>query len=136
MKTGIVLVGHGSRTEESRGIYEELAERMGDRSDFEVEVGYMKHGTPNIVNAIKGFADRGIKRIVIVPLFILPGLHVTDDIPVLLGLKDGSAPEFGYEKLELPEEVELLYAGHVGADQRLADIALDRAREVLNGRRR
>jgi sirohydrochlorin ferrochelatase len=68
-----------------------------------------------------------------VPVFLLPGLHVSEDIPVLLGLKEGESPEFGYERINVPDDVEIFYANSLGADERLADIVVDRIHESLNG---
>lgn len=131
MKTGVVIIGHGSRVPESRGIYEEIARKTQEKSGLRVRVGYMKHWRPRFTEAVKAFIEDGVDRIVVVPLFLLPGLHVKEDIPVLLGLKEGDAPEFGYEKISIPGDVEIIYARHIGADERLADVVLDRVREAL-----
>jgi len=129
--TGVVIVPHGSRTEESQGIYEAIAQKAQERIPHRVKIGYMKHGRPNIVEAIQEYIREGTKRIVIVPLFIVPGLHVRDDIPALLGLKEGVINRFGYPRMEIPEDVELLYAPHIGADDRLVDVLIDRTVDVL-----
>ncbi len=131
MKTGVVIIGHGSRVPESRGIYEEIARKAQEKSGLMVRVGYMKHWTPTFTEAVRGFLEEGVKRVIIVPLFLLPGLHVKEDIPVLLGLKEGEVPEFGYEKISIPEDVEVIYARHIGADERLADVVLDRVGEAV-----
>jgi sirohydrochlorin ferrochelatase len=129
---GVVLVGHGSRLPQSKRVYEEIARIAQEKSGLDIRVGYMKHWRPTLAEAIKSFIEEGKKKIVIVPVFLLPGLHVVEDIPVLLGLKEGKSPEFGYEKIRVPEGVEVLYANSLGADERMADIVLDRIKEVLN----
>lgn len=91
----------------------------------------MKHWKPTIAEAVNYFVEKGLKKIIVVPLFFVPGLHVTDDIPLLLGLKEGKLPEFGYEKLRLPDDVKIVYARHIGADDRLAEMVVDRVREVM-----
>ena len=131
IKTGIVVIGHGSRVPESRGIFEEIVRKAGETSGLKVRVGYMKHWKPTFTEAVMGLIKEGVKRVVVVPLFILPGLHVQEDIPVLLGLKEGEVPEFGYEKMKIPKDVEIIYARHIGADYRLAGVVLDRVKEVL-----
>ncbi len=130
MKTGIVIVGHGSRTKESIGIYEEIARITSEKSDLDVQVGYMKHGRPTLIEAVEGFIENQVKKIIIVPLFLLPGLHVKEDIPILLGMKEGLTPEFGYDKVDVPDDVEIIYAKHIGADERLADVVIDRIEEA------
>lgn len=134
-KTAIIVVGHGSRVKQSKGIYEEVARKVREKSGIEAQAGYMKHWRPTITETINAMVEKGIKKIAIVPLFLLPGLHVTEDIPVLLGLKEGELPEFGYDKIKIPKDVEILYARHIGADERLADVVLDRVKEVLKGSR-
>lgn len=129
--TGVVIIGHGSRVPESRGIYEKIAKKTEELSGFKVRVGYMKHWRPTFTEAVKSFIEEGVKRVVVVPLFFVPGLHVKDDIPILLGLKEGNAPEFGYEKMTIPEDVEVIYARHIGADERLAAVVLDRVKEAI-----
>jgi sirohydrochlorin cobaltochelatase len=129
--TGVVIIGHGSRLPESKGIYEEIARKTEEKSGFKVRVGYMKHWSPTFTEAVRSFIEEGVKRIVVVPLFFLPGMHVKEDIPVLLGLKEGEVPEFGYEKITIPEDVEVIYARHIGADGRLADVVMDRVQEAM-----
>jgi sirohydrochlorin cobaltochelatase len=133
MKVGVVIVGHGSRVPETRGIYEAIAGIVRARSGYEVRVGYMKHHRPNLLEAVQGLIDEGYRRIVVVPLFIVPGLHVRDDIPILLGKKDGEVPEFGYSRVNAPPGVEIIYADAIGADPRLAEVVLDRVSKALNG---
>jgi len=135
MKTGVVIVGHGSRLAETKGIYEAIARIVQAQSGYEVRVGYMKHHHPNLVEAVEGLIKDGFKRIVVVPLFIVPGLHVRDDIPILLGKKEGEVPEFGYSRVNAPEDVEIIYTEAIGADPRLAEVVLDRLAKALNGSR-
>lgn len=135
MKTGVVIVGHGSRLAETKGIYEAIAGIVQAQSGYEVRVGYMKHHRPNLVEAVEGLIKDGFKRIVVVPLFIVPGLHVRDDIPILLGKKEGEVPEFGYSRVNAPEDVEIIYTEAIGADPRLAEVVLDRLAKALNGSR-
>ncbi len=124
---GIMLVGHGSRLKDGNLIYERIAEMVREKTDFEVEVGYMKHGR-SIKEAYENLVKKGVKKIVVVPLFLLPGLHVTEDIPIILRLKEGEAEG---EKIDPVEEVEIIYTEPIGADNRLAEIVVDRVRRYL-----
>ncbi|WP_457555249.1 CbiX/SirB N-terminal domain-containing protein [Candidatus Pyrohabitans sp.] len=133
-KTGVVIVGHGSRLKETRGIYETIASAVQTESGYETRVGYMKHHRPNLVEAVQSLIDEGYRRIVVVPLFIVPGLHVREDIPILLGKKEGELPEFGYSRINAPGDVEIIYADAIGADPRLAEVVLDRVASALNGK--
>jgi sirohydrochlorin ferrochelatase len=131
IEAGVVIVAHGSALSESKEVYSEIASKAREKSGLEVKVGYMKHWKPTIAEAVQSFVEKGMKRIIIVPLFFVPGLHVTNDIPLLLGLKDGEMPDFGYGRLKLPDDVEIIYARHIGADDRLADVVVDRVKEVM-----
>ncbi|NOZ76179.1 MAG: sirohydrochlorin nickelochelatase [Euryarchaeota archaeon] len=130
-ETGIVLVGHGSLRPETKRAYEELAEKVAAGSGRAVRVGYLQGQEPNLKAAVEGMVREGFSRIAVIPLFVMPGAHVNEDIPVLLGLEEGEVPDYGYGKVEVPEGVEVLYGRHLGADDRLVDIVLDRIREVL-----
>lgn len=129
---GVVLVGHGSSLPQSKGVYEAIARKTGEKSGMDVRVGYMKHWEPTLAETINAFIKDGKKKIVIVPVFLLPGMHVIDDIPILLGLKEGDSPEFGYGKIEIPSDVEIIYANNLGADGRIADIVHDKIKEALD----
>lgn len=131
MKAGVVMVVHGSSLPESKAVYNEIAVKASAKSGMEVKVGYMKHWKPTIAEAVGYFVDKGLKKIIVVPLFFVPGLHVTDDIPLLLGLKEGKLPDFGSEKPKIPGDVEVIYAQHIGADERLAEMVVDRAKEAI-----
>lgn len=129
---GVVLAGHGSSLPQSRGVYEEIARKTGEKSGLDVQVGYMKHWSPTLAETINSFISSGKKKIIIVPVFLLPGTHVLEDIPILLGLKEGESPEFGHDKIDIPDDVEIFYANNLGADERLADIVVDKIEEVLD----
>ncbi len=126
MEPSVVLVVHGSALPESGSIYKEIAAKASEKSGMRVVVGYMKHGRPTIAEAVASLVEEGIKKIVIVPLFFVPGLHVVDDIPHLLGLKRG-----GSNTIKFPKDVDIIYARHIGADDRLAEVVVDRVREAV-----
>ncbi len=112
-------------------MYEEIAAKASERSDMEVKVGYMRHWKPTIAEAVHHFVEKGLKKIIIVPLFLVPGHHVVNDIPHLLGQINGNSTELGGENLKIPDDVELICARHIGADDRLADVVVDRVEEVM-----
>ncbi|MFQ6051311.1 MAG: CbiX/SirB N-terminal domain-containing protein [Candidatus Hydrothermarchaeota archaeon] len=126
---GIVIVAHGSRVPESKNVYEEIAKKVRNKINAEVEIGYMTHLKPTPVEAINSLVERGFKKIVVIPLFISPGIHVIEDIPNLIGISDE-------EKLKLPGDVEIYYERNIGDDDRLVEILVDRAKEGLNALKR
>ena len=86
MKDGIIIVDHGSRRQESNQMLEQLAElfakRFRERYDI-VEPAHMELAEPSIATAYARCAQRGAHRIVVVPFFLGPGKHWTQDIPRL-----------------------------------------------------
>jgi sirohydrochlorin ferrochelatase len=84
MKTGIVIVDHGSRREESNRMLEEVASLFAKRfaETYEiVEPAHMELAEPSITTAYAKCAERGATRIVVCPFFLGPGKHWTSDIP-------------------------------------------------------
>ena len=140
----LVLVGHGSRLPYSKELLVKLAEKVKERNIFPiVEIGLMEFNEPTIPQAVKKAIEQGAKKIIVVPVFLAHGIHTTRDIPRLLGLIDEEEHEHEHEhshghhhhhhhhhtdeKLEIPEDVEIIYREPIGADDRIVDIIIDRA---------
>jgi sirohydrochlorin ferrochelatase len=84
MKTGIIIVDHGSRRGESNAMLEEVARLFAQRfaQKYEiVEPAHMELAEPSIGTAYEACAKRGAQRIVVCPFFLGPGKHWTSDIP-------------------------------------------------------
>ncbi|GBE54088.1 sirohydrochlorin ferrochelatase [archaeon BMS3Bbin15] len=126
----VVVVGHGSRLPETKEVYEKVGKLAGEKLGVPTKVAYMKHWEPSIYEAVTSSIKEGFKKIVVVPLFLLPGLHVTDDIPVILGLKEGKTDE-NNSIVKAPEDVEIIYTANIGGDERLAEIVKDRVNSAL-----
>ena len=86
MQTGIIIVDHGSRREESNAMLERVAElfaqRFKDRYSI-VEPAHMELAEPSIGSAYARCVERGAQRVVVCPFFLGPGKHWTQDIPRL-----------------------------------------------------
>jgi sirohydrochlorin ferrochelatase len=99
MQTAIIIVDHGSRREESNQMLEELAShfanRFSQRYDI-VEPAHMELAEPSIATAYAKCVERGAKRIVVVPFFLGPGKHWTQDIPRLTADAAAQFPETTY----------------------------------------
>ena len=96
---GIIIVDHGSRLAESNRMLEELAGLFAQRfaQKFEiVEPAHMELGEPSIATAYARCANRGARGIVVVPFFLGPGKHWTQDIPRLTAEAAKSFPQTNY----------------------------------------
>ncbi len=86
MKTGIIIVDHGSRRTQSNEMLEEVARQFGERfrQTYDVvEPAHMELAEPSIATAYGRCVERGATRIVVCPFFLGPGKHWTGDIPRL-----------------------------------------------------
>jgi sirohydrochlorin ferrochelatase len=95
MKTGVIIVDHGSRRQESNAMLEEVtaqfSRRFVDRYDI-VEPAHMELAEPSIAAAYARCVQRGAERIVVLPFFLGPGKHWTQDIPQLAATAAKSFP--------------------------------------------
>jgi precorrin-6A/cobalt-precorrin-6A reductase len=124
VKQGIVVLGHGSRASvgEANQVVFEISGMIKARVGHEmVETAIMnrKSELPTIEDAVKKLVARGADSIVIVPMFFADGMHIRHDIPEEIAELTAALPG-----------VAITMAGHIGADPRIADILLERVREV------
>src|ERR1700722_11433973 len=83
-QTGIIIVDHGSRRDESNAMLEEVARlfavRFNERYGI-VGPAHMEIAEPSIASAYAKCVERGETRMVVCPFFLGPGKHWTSDIP-------------------------------------------------------
>lgn len=99
MRTAIIIVDHGSRRDESNRMLEEVAALFAGRfaDDYEiVEPAHMELAEPSIATAYARCAERGAQRVVVVPFFLGPGKHWTQDIPRLTADAAAGFPQTRY----------------------------------------
>jgi sirohydrochlorin ferrochelatase len=72
-----------------------FAERFAQRYDI-VEPAHMELAEPSIATAYARCAERGAGRIVVLPFFLGPGKHWTQDIPRLTADAAGKFPQTRY----------------------------------------
>lgn len=124
-KVGLILIGHGSKLPHNRENLERLAQIMRARSSFKiVEISFMVRNSPTIPEAIDTIAKKGVTKIVLVPAFLAPGVHTTQEIPELIGVKD--------KESQLSQKgIQLIYGEPIGADECIAVILEEKALKAL-----
>lgn len=120
MKEGVILLGHGSRREEANNLVRDICAILQERDRSKRYLSaFLEFGSPNLPYAARKLIDDGVERIVVAPMFLVTGNHMHRDIPgKLLRLKTTHP------------EVRFAFAGHLGADPRIADIVMDRINEA------
>lgn len=140
-KTGILLVSHGSRLGYNKEFITEVQRVFNENTSYPNDFGFMELVEPNIPTSInKLVSENEIDRLVVVPVFIAPGVHTTSDIPTILGLKEHSHDhdhEHGHhhhhhdlEKVEFDGEI--LYPDPIGSDDVLINILKDKVYDFIN----
>lgn len=85
-KTGILIVGHGSKLPYNKQVVSEIAEKLDKKMDNVVERGFMELVLPNIPQQVDKLKEQGMERIIVVPAFLAHGVHTKVDIPTILKL--------------------------------------------------
>jgi sirohydrochlorin ferrochelatase len=83
--TGIIVFAHGSRVEAANQAVRSVAADLARAGEHPiVEAAFLELGVPSLEDAADLLADRGVERIVIIPYFLTPGLHLERDLPALV----------------------------------------------------
>lgn len=86
-KTGVLLVSHGSRLNYNREFITDIYNQYKNQTKFHVGQGFMELCEPTISQAIDEMINKAdFERLVVVPVFLAPGVHTTRDIPTILGI--------------------------------------------------
>ena len=116
MSTGFIVLGHGSRVSETVTILKDLRSYLKARLQSEnVRHAALQFNEPGLPEVIEDFAEGGITDIVVLPVFLMDGNHIREDIPEIVRRESERFPS-----------ISITVADHIGADVRIADILLDR----------
>ncbi|HEV8369713.1 MAG TPA: uroporphyrinogen-III C-methyltransferase [Pyrinomonadaceae bacterium] len=81
-RSGLLVVGHGSRRREANEDVREAARRIGERGGFRlVEPAFLEIAQPDIAEGFKRLIDRGATNVTVHPYFLSPGRHTRGDLP-------------------------------------------------------
>ena len=120
MKQAVILLGHGSIREaanvEVRGMWTMLAEQL---PDLHISGSFVEVAEPTLEQEISRLAAEGMERIVIVPMFLTRGQHLSNGIPRIL---DAMREKYSHIQIDLTR--------HLGVDPLLAEIIKNRLHEA------
>jgi len=95
-RLGIIIVDHGSRSDESNKQLEEIVRRFSNRyaeGSLVVEPAHMELAEPNLASAYERCVSRGVHDIIVCPYFLGPGKHWQSDIPKLVAEAAAQHPQ-------------------------------------------
>ena len=96
MTLGVIIVDHGSRKPESNRVVSDVASLFA-RNYPEVfpivEPAHMELAEPSIATAYARCVRRGARQIVVMPFFLGPGKHWSEDIPRLTAEATADFPD-------------------------------------------
>lgn len=158
-RTGVLLLAHGSRLRYNKEFLTALYEQYSRQADYPSSYGFMELSEPSIPDSANFLIKRdNLERLIVIPVFIAPGMHTKIDIKAILNLihendnRDRSRPksnnikkEIKINKIILEEdpdhahkydetvdfEGEILYPDPIGADDILIEILEDIVNEAL-----
>lgn len=122
--TGVLILAHGSRRNETENTLLKIidmvkAELRADLNTTLIEYAFLQFSKNNLETALNKLVDHGVTEIKIIPYFLFNGVHILEDIPAEIN-----------EFLEAYPEMKISLGQTLGADKRLADIIVDRVREM------
>ena len=120
MKQAVILLGHGSIREEAneevRNMWRMLAEQL---PGMDIRGSFVEVAEPTLEQTIGQLAAEHVERIVIVPMFLTRGNHLSNGIPRIL---EAMRQQYSHMQIDLTI--------HLGVDPLLAEIIKNRLREA------
>lgn len=120
MATAYLFVAHGSREEEGNRAFLDLIEDLRKRHPRQlIEMAYLDVLPPSIPEGIETCLKKGAREVVILPLMIFPGRHVSRDIPRMIEEASQRRPGVIFR-----------YAGALFEDRGLVDLLDKKIRSI------
>lgn len=81
-KSGVLVVGHGSRRSEANDDVRDAARKIGECGSFPlIEAAFLEIEHPNIAEGFKRLVELGACKVTVHPYFLSPGRHTRGDLP-------------------------------------------------------
>ncbi len=101
-KIGVMICGHGSRSQAAVDEFSVLAKKLPGYlpADWEMEYGYLEFANPVIRDGLDTLREKGCDRILAVPGMLFAAMHSKNDIPTVLNTyaaKHGIEVSYGRE---------------------------------------
>jgi uroporphyrin-III C-methyltransferase len=101
IRSGVLVVGHGSRRKEANDDVREAARMIGERGSFPlVEAAFLEIEEPDVEEGFKRLVKRGARLVTVHPYFLSPGRHTRGDLPRKVGQVAENYPGVSYQITE------------------------------------
>jgi sirohydrochlorin cobaltochelatase len=125
-RTGVVIIGHGSKLPYNMNTIILNAERLTKMGHEHVRYAFNEFNEPKIEPTLDEMIKEGIDEIIVLPLFISLGDHLKNDVPEKIYLKDGvNEGSFDHNG----KRITVKYALPIGQDPRLTDVIAEKIRK-------
>ncbi|MCP5085213.1 MAG: sirohydrochlorin chelatase [Rhodobacteraceae bacterium] len=122
VKIGVMICGHGSRSQDAVDEFAVLAEKLPAYlpPDWAVDYGYLEFANPVIRLGLDNLREKGCDRILAVPGMLFAAMHTKNDIPTVLNTY---AAKHG---------IEVTYSRELGVDPKMIAAAGARVRAAVD----
>ena len=101
IRSGVLVVGHGSRRREANDDVREAARKISERGGFSlVEAVFLEIEQPTIAEGFTRLVERGASQVTVHPYFLSPGRHTRGDLPREVRAIAASFPYVNYQITE------------------------------------
>lgn len=123
VKIGVMVCGHGSRSEAAVTEFQAIADGLRVRfADHPVEYGFLEFATPIIRTGLDKLREAGCTKVLAVPGMLFAAGHAKNDIPSVLNTYQANNPG-----------MEIIYGRELAVDLKMLQAAGDRIQEALDG---
>jgi sirohydrochlorin cobaltochelatase len=121
VKTGVMICGHGSRSQSAVDEFATLAEKLPPYlpEDWAMEYGYLEFANPVIRDGLDKLREAGCERILAVPGMLFAAMHSKNDIPTVLNTYAAS------------HGIDVRYGRELGVDPKMIAAAGGRIQEAV-----
>jgi sirohydrochlorin ferrochelatase len=117
---GVLVLAHGSKRQETEETLDALIKLIKEKTGEQLVIPvYLQFSQPDLQAGITQLVESGADSIKVIPMFLFDGIHVTWDIP----------QELTAIKQKYPH-IAIKISKHLGADERIADILVDRIKSL------
>lgn len=121
MKTGVMICGHGSRSQSAVDEFATLADKLPAYlpADWITDYGYLEFANPVIRDGLDNLRNAGCERILAVPGMLFAAMHAKNDIPTVLNTYAAK------------HDIDVRYGRELGVDPKMIAAAAGRIQDAV-----